>query len=154
LALGKSATTGGLSTQINVQEAKEFRVVIQLKDLSEELQNGLRPGMSATATITTDTAKDVIAVPLQAVDETKPEASASPAAPGEQNNNNAPQPGKKQEPVKGVYVLENGRAKFVAVETGITGEADIQITSGLSPGQEIITGPSRILNTLKDDTVV
>ena len=67
LALGKSATTGGLSTQINVQEAKEFRVVIRLTDLSEELQNGLRPGMSATATITTATAKDVIAVPLQAV---------------------------------------------------------------------------------------
>lgn len=152
LALGKSATSGGLSTQINVQEAKEFRVVIQLKNLPEELQNGLRPGMSATATITTDTAKDVIAVPLQAVIEKKPEA----AAPGVPNDpgNSAPQPGKKEEPIKGVYVLENGRAKFVAVETGITGEADIQITAGLSPGQEVITGPSRILNTLKDDTVV
>lgn len=152
LALGKSATTGGLSTQINVQEAKEFRVVIRLKDLSEELQSGLRPGMSATATITTATAKDVIAVPLQAVVEKKPEPSASPTI---QGDTPAPKPDdKKAEPIKGVYVLENGRAKFVAVETGITGEADIQITAGLSPGQEVITGPSRILNTLKDDTVV
>jgi HlyD family secretion protein len=151
LALGKSATTGGLSTQINVQEAKEFRVVIRLVDLTEELQSGLRPGMSATATITTATATDVIAVPLQAVVEKKPEPSASATI----NGDTPPVPNdKKPEPIKGVYVLENGRAKFVAVETGITGEADIQITSGLSPGQEVITGPSRILNTLKDDTVV
>ncbi len=151
LALGKSATTGGLSTQINVQEAKEFRVVIRLLDLTEELQSGLRPGMSATATITTATANDVIAVPLQALVEKKPEPSASPTV----NGDTPPVPNdKKAEPIKGVYVLENGRAKFVAVETGITGEADIQITAGLSPGQEVITGPSRILNTLKDDTVV
>ncbi len=153
LALGKSATSGGLSTQINVQEAKEFRVVIQLKNLSEELQNGLRPGMSATATITTATVNDIIAVPLQAVVEKKPEAAASTGIPNDPGNS-APQPRKDQEPVKGVFVLENGRAKFVAVETGITGEADIQIIAGLSPGQEVITGPSRILNTLKDDTVV
>ena len=57
--------------------------------------------------------------------------------------------------VWGVYVLQDGKkAKFVAVETGITGESDIQITSGLSEGQEVITGPSRILNTLKDDATV
>ena len=55
---------------------------------------------------------------------------------------------------KGVFVLENGRAKFVPVETGITGDSDIQILSGLSADQEVITGPSKILNTLKDDTQV
>jgi HlyD family secretion protein len=75
LALGKSQTTGGLSTNINVQEAKEFRVVIQLKDLSDEVRDSLRPGMSATATITTKTVENVIAVPLQAIVEKQPEAS-------------------------------------------------------------------------------
>jgi HlyD family secretion protein len=50
--------------------------------------------------------------------------------------------------------MEDGKAKFVAVETGITGESDIQIVSGLSAGQEVITGPSRILNTLKEGAVV
>ena len=67
LAVGKSQTSGGLSTNINVQEAKEFRVVIELKDLSEAIRDGLRPGMSATAEITTDVVSDVIAIPLQAV---------------------------------------------------------------------------------------
>lgn len=46
LAVGKSQTSGGLQTNINVQEAKEFRVVIELKDLAEDIRSGLRPGMA------------------------------------------------------------------------------------------------------------
>ncbi|MCD9187464.1 MAG: efflux RND transporter periplasmic adaptor subunit [Pyrinomonadaceae bacterium] len=149
LAVGKSQTSGGLSTNINVQEAKEFRVVIELKDLPKEIQDGLRPGMSATAVITTKTAEKVIAVPLQSVIEKKPDAAPSPTIQGD-----APAPADKPKTVKGVYVLDGNKAKFIEVTTGITGESDIQITGGLSEGQEVITGPSRILNTLKDDTVV
>ena len=149
LAVGKSQTSGGLSTNINVQEAKEFRVVIQLVNLTEDVQTGLRPGMSATAVITTKTAENVIAVPLQAVVEKKPDEG-----PEGQSAPNGPAPNEKPKPIKGVYVLEGNKAKFVPVETGITGEADIQIISGLSEGQEVITGPSRILNTLKEDTLV
>ena len=149
LAVGKSQTSGGLSTNINVQEAKEFRVVIRLKDLPDDVKNGLRPGMSATAVITTKTVNNVVAVPLQAVIEKKPDAAPSPAVGGE-----APQPADKPKPIKGVYVLDGNKAKFVAVETGITGESDIQITSGLEAGQEVITGPSRVLNTLKEGTAV
>lgn len=149
LAVGKSATSGGLSTNINTQEAKEFKVVIELKDLPKEIQDGLRPGMSATAVITTKTAEKVIAVPLQAVIEKKPDSSPSPTIQGD-----APQPSDKPKTIKGVYVLDGNKAKFIEVTTGITGESDIQITGGLSEGQEVITGPSRILNTLKDDTIV
>jgi HlyD family secretion protein len=149
LAVGKSQTSGGLSVNINVQEAKEFRVVIRLNNLTPEMQTGLRPGMSATATITTTTVNEVIAVPLQAVVEKKPEGSPSPDTPVA-----AATPADKPKPIKGVFVMEDGKAKFVPVETGITGESDIQITSGLSPGQEVITGPSRILNTLKEGTLV
>ena len=149
LAVGKSQTSGGLSTNINVQEAKEFRVVIRLMNLSPEMQGSLRPGMSATATITTKTENNVIAVPLQAIVEKKPEGSPSP-----ESSPNAAVPADKPKAQKGVYVLDGNKAKFVAVETGITGESDIQIISGLSEGQEVIVGPSKILNTLKDDTLV
>lgn len=149
LAVGKSQTTGGLSTQINVQEAKEFKVVITIKDAPDEIRDGLRPGMSATAVITTKTVENVFTVPLQAVIEKKTEGSPSPTIQGD-----VPQPSDKPKTIKGVYVLDGNKTKFVEVETGITGEADIQIVSGLSEGQEVITGPSRILNTLKEDTVV
>lgn len=149
LAVGKSQTSGGLSTNINVNEAKEFRVVIQLNNLSEDVKTGLRPGMSATATITTNTVQNAIAVPLQAIVEKRPDPTPSPSGQGDN-----PAPADRPKTVKGVYVLDGNKAVFVAVETGITGESDIQITSGLSEGQEVITGPSRILNTLKEDTIV
>lgn len=149
LAVGKSQTSGGLSTNINVQEAKEFRVVIQIKDAPDEIKEGLRPGMSATAVITTKTAENLVAVPLQAVIEKKPEAEPSKTIQGDLQT-----PVEKPKTIKGVYVLDGNKAKFVEVTTGITGESDIQITSGLSEGQEVITGPSRILNTLKEGTVV
>jgi hypothetical protein len=126
-------------------------VVIQLNNLSDEVHNALRPGMSATAVITTKTVDNVIAVPLQSVIEKKPDNSS----PTPTDQANAAQSVDKPKPIKGVYVLQDGKkAKFVPVETGITGESDIQIISGLSEGQEVITGPSRILNTLKDDTTV
>lgn len=149
LAVGKSQTSGGLSTNINVQEAKEFRVVIQLKDLPKEIQDGLRPGMSATAEITTKTVSDVIAVPLQAVIEKKPEASPTPTLPGD-----SPEPIDKPKTITGVYVLDGNKAKFVEVTTGIIGESDREILTGLEPGQEVITGPSRVLNTLKEGALV
>ena len=149
LAVGKSQTSGGLSTNINVQEAKEFRVVIRLVNLTPEMQGALRPGMSATAEITTKTENNVIAVPLQAIVEKKPEGSPSPEGPAGSTT-----PADRPKAQKGVFVLDNGRAKFIPVETGITGESDIQIISGLSEGQEVITGPSKILNTLKEDAQV
>jgi len=150
LAVGKSQTTGGLSTNINVQEAKEFRVVLELKDLPDDIKDGLRPGMSATAEITTKTVKDVIAVPLQAVIEKKPSGTPTPGLPGDM----PPPPSDKPKNITGVYILDGNKAKFIEVETGIIGESDRQISSGLSEGQEVITGPSRVLNTLKDGAVV
>ena len=106
--------------------------------------------MSATAVITTKTAENVVAVPLQAVIEKKPEASPSPTIQGD----TPAVATEKPKMIKGVYVLEGNKTKFIEVETGITGESDIQIISGLSEGQEVITGPSRVLNTLKEGTVV
>jgi HlyD family secretion protein len=50
--------------------------------------------------------------------------------------------------------VQPGEHRQAAVETGITGESDIQIISGLSENQEVITGPSKILNTLKEGALV
>src|ERR1043166_9417895 len=145
LAIAKSDTQGGLSNRVNVQEAKEFKVTLELKDFSDEERGKLRPGMSATATITTKTKTNVIAVPLQAIVEKAPPTPA-PAIAG-----SAPTPpSEKPKEQKGVYILDkNNKVKFVEVTTGITGESDIEITSGLSAGSEVITGPSRVLKTLK-----
>ena len=148
LAIAKSDTQGGLSNRVNVQEAKEFKVTIQL-NVSDEEKNKLRPGMSATATITTKTKNNVIAIPLQAIVE------KAPPTPSPTITSSAPAPGEKPKEIKGVYTLDKAnKVKFVEVTTGITGESDIEITSGLSAGAEVVTGPSRVLKTLKDGTVV
>ena len=147
LAIAKSDTQGGLSNRVNVQEAKEFKVTLELKDLADDTKEKLRPGMSATATITTKTKNNVIAVPLQAIVE-----KAAPApSPGPSIASSAPTPaGEKPKEQKGVYILDkDSKVKFLEVATGITGESDIEITSGLPAGTEVITGPSRVLKALK-----
>ncbi|HJQ33866.1 MAG TPA: HlyD family efflux transporter periplasmic adaptor subunit [Pyrinomonadaceae bacterium] len=154
LAVSRSDTTGsGLGNRVNVQEAKEFKVVIELKDLPDDVRNALRPGMTATATVTTKTKQNVVAVPLQAIVEKAP--TPTPTQPGGQGASPQPStPAEKPKEIKGVYVLEGKKVKFVPVETGITGESDIEVVSGLQPNMEVITGPSRVLRTLKEgDTV-
>jgi HlyD family secretion protein len=152
LAVSKSDTQGGLSNRVNVQEAKEFKVTVELRDMPDEIRNGLRPGMSATATITTKTKNNVIAVPLEAIVEKAP-PSPSPTAAGSAPTP-APASGEKPKSVKGVYLLEGNKVRFIEVTTGITGEADIEVTSGVKAGQEIVRGPSRVLKTLKDGMTV
>ena len=152
LAVSKSDVQGGLSNRVNVQEAKEFKVTVELRDMPDEIRAGLRPGMSATATITTKTKNNVVAVPLEAIVEKAP-PSPSPTAGG-----SAPPPapvdGEKPKSLKGVYLLEGNKVRFIEVTTGITGEADIEVTSGVKDGMEIVRGPSRVLKTLKDGMTV
>lgn len=153
LAISKSDTTGGLSNRVNVQEAKEFKVTLELRELPEDIQTSLRPGMSSTATITTDTKTNVLAVPLESIVEKQPTPGASPA-PTIAGSVPTASP-EKPKAQKGVYIIEGNKVRFVEVTTGITGEADIEITSGLSPNNtEIVRGPSRVLKTLKDGMTV
>ncbi len=152
LAVSKSDTQGGLSNRVNVQEAKEFKVTVELRDMPDDVRNALRPGMSGTATITTKTKNSVVAVPLEAIVE-KAAPAPSPGA-TVAGNTPTPQTGERPKSIKGVYVLEGNKVRFIEVTTGITGEADIEITSGVKAGMEIVRGPSRVLKTLKDGMAV
>ena len=152
LAISKSDQTGGLSNRVNVQEAKEFKVTLELRELGEDIKTALRPGMSSTATITTDTKTNVLAVPLESIVEKQANPSGSPS-PQIAGSVPAASP-EKPKAQKGVYLIEGNKVRFVEVTTGITGEADIEITSGLSADKEIVRGPSRVLKTLKDGMTV
>jgi len=154
LAVAKSDTTGGLSNRVNVQEAKEFKVTMQLLELPEDIQISLRPGMSSTATITTKTQSNVLAVPLESIVEKVPTPSASPSGSAAGNSPTPVVGADKPKAQKGVYLLEGNKVRFIEVTTGITGEADIEVTSGVKPGMEIVRGPSRVLKTLRDGMTV
>lgn len=151
LAIAKSDTQGGLSNRVNVQEAKEFKVTIELREMPDDIRNNLRPGMSATATITTKVKNNVLAVPLEAIVEKSPSPTPTATVAGSVPS---PPPAEKAKSVKGVYILEGNKVRFLEVTTGITGEADIEVTSGVKSGLEIVRGPSRVLKTLKDGMTV
>jgi HlyD family secretion protein len=51
-------------------------------------------------------------------------------------------------------VIDGENAKFIAVKTGINGEFDIEIKSGLKEGLEVITGPNKALSELSDGSKV
>lgn len=145
--VGSSAITRSGQTIAQTQgsqEAKDFKVVVKLLP-TDETRNKLRPGMSATAVITTDRRENAVVLPLQAL-VLQEEPAPAGATEGDK-------PAKPKE-VQGVFVLDGNKAKFTPVETGITGDTDIEVKSGVTPDQKIITGPFSVLRTLKSDTTV
>lgn len=149
-------STGVSTSQSNIasQEAKDFKVVVTLTDPPENL----RPGLSTTAKITTATKKDTLSIPIQALtvrqradlEEKKGKKdkdavqAASPQSPA----------GNPKEELQGVFVIRDKKATFVPVQTGIAGTTDIEVTSGLKQGDEIITGSYKVLRTLKNGATV
>jgi HlyD family secretion protein len=110
---------------------------------------GALPGMSAQASISTDTRDQAIVVPIQAVT-VRPERDLAPGGrPRDERPLPPPEPGKKQkrEPLrKVVFVIEDGLAKVRPVETGLASENEIEIVSGLKEGEKVIEGPYRVLS--------
>ena len=135
------------------QEAKDFKVVVTLDNPPQDL----RPGLSTTAKITTATRNSTLSIPIQALtirqksdlekkQNGKSVQAAAPASPSAE--------AKKKEEIQGVFVVHNKKAEFVPVQTGITGTTDIEVTSGLKEGDEIITGSYKVLRTLRNDASV
>ena len=139
------------------QRATNFKVVVTVDG---QVPN-VRPGFTCTAVITTATRKQVLGVPIQAmtireviVDDkgqiVAPEKPATgtpvprPAAPAELK------PGQQRKELEGVFLVRDGRAQFVAVKIGITGEKYHEVLSGLKAGDEIITGPFASVRNLRD----
>jgi HlyD family secretion protein len=158
-------SSGLASTQSTTgnQEAKDFKVIVRLQNPP----GGLRPGLSATAKITTAQKKSVLTIPIQAL-AARTQKDLAEAA--KQNGRDSvtlaagrPAPAAvdgasssvdKNPEVQGVFVIRNKRAYFVSVTTGIAGVTDIEVLSGLREGDQIISGSYKTLRTLKPDTRV
>src|SRR3984885_3588121 len=158
-------TTGIATSQstTGTEEAKDFKVVVTLDKTPGASLDDLRPGLSATAKITTAHKPNTLVIPIQALVQRDVAAEKVLAA----NAGNAPSgsavatpagAATKPQLVQGVYVLRNDhkklRAEFVPVTTGITGATDIEVLGGLKEGDQIVTGRYRILRSLKSGTAV
>ncbi|HEY6349579.1 MAG TPA: efflux RND transporter periplasmic adaptor subunit [Candidatus Angelobacter sp.] len=127
------------------QEAKDFKVVVRLKDPPQNI----RPGLSATAKITTGTRSNTLAIPIQAL--TIRDSADLQAQDGKSKVQAVANPAKKKEEIQGVFVvLPSKKVEFRTVETGLTGSTDIEVKSGLNEGDEIVTGSYKVLRTLRN----
>jgi HlyD family secretion protein len=144
------------------QEAKDFKVVVTLQDPPENL----RPGLSATAKITTATRSGALSIPIQSLtvrsradlktDNSEKDAvqAATPQAAAPQDGASNLTSAADKEEIQGVFVIRQGKAQFLPVQTGITGTTDIEVLNGLKPGDEIVTGSYKVLRTLRPGTSV
>ena len=165
--IANTGKTTGSGTQ---EEVTNFEVKIRLDDHNLRL----RPGLSCTADIRTDMVKDVVAVPMQSVTIRTGDSSLSPeeieqkkklADAKEQADNSAQvederlakqtQKEEREKLRKVVFLKDGSKAKMVEVTTGIADDANIEIKSGVKPGDEVISGSySAISRKLKDGAKV
>jgi HlyD family secretion protein len=126
----------------NNNQKTEFEVTISITSNVKEL----RPGMTASADIVTDTREQAVSVPLQSVTVRTAEQLKSDGktyTPGEDGF------------VEVVFVVNNNKVEAKQVTTGIQGESTIEIIQGVSAGQDIVIGSYRAISReLENDSQV
>lgn len=109
----------------------------------------LRPGMSGTVDVFTETVFDAVTVPIQAVtvrdfaEMRRREQSDSV----EVDTRSVPQ----EDLRRVVFLVEDGRSKIAEVETGISDDSHIVIVRGVTDGATVITGPYRTVSRELED---
>ena len=152
----------------STQEGKDFKVVVQIENPPAEL----RPGLSASAEIYVDRRENALTIPLQAVTvreveiddaglyhapdlaelEKKAAAAGDEAVAASAPLGDARKVPKKE--LEGVFVLEDGHARFRPIKLGITGESEVEVLTGLGDAEELVTGSYKVLRTIKDGDLV
>ncbi len=165
--IASTAITTGANSQA---EVTNFEVKIRIDADGETL----KPGMSALADIETATATDVLVVPIQSVtvrsregdktteqlaedmEKTRKERTGEGAATARNEEEEREMERKNKDSLRRVvFVVEDGKAKLIDVETGLADTTYMEITSGLEAGQQVVSGSYAVITrTLEDDMVV
>ncbi len=163
--IGNTAILTGTGTQ---DQSTNFKV----KVVFQETHSKIRPGMSATVDITTAKRDLALAIPYSAVvvrsfnkdslknmtpgqtaSETSNVNAVQAAEPAKDSTVKSDNPAERKE-LKGVFVIHGGKVKFIQVQTGVADQRNIEIVSGLAKGDSVVTGPFRILRTIKEGDAV
>jgi HlyD family secretion protein len=126
-------------SRANQPDVTFFKVKVLLDDPDPDL----RASMSVRAEIHTAAHSEALVVPIQAVVEREPMTAGKAGA-------GAPTGAAKAGAVKVVFVAEDGKARQRTVTSGISDETHVELTSGVKPGEVVVTGPYRVLKELKD----
>lgn len=133
-------------TGVSADQVTNFEVKVRIlktsydKMLKDGEKSPFRPGMTASVEIKTDKRADVIAVPIEAVT-TRADTSkkAKSYKIGRESEN-------LEEDYEVVFLYKDGKAQLQVVSTGIQDDENIEVTSGLEEGQEVVTGPYSLVS--------
>ncbi|GIT09891.1 MAG: RND transporter [Candidatus Neomarinimicrobiota bacterium] len=142
VAYAASTSSGGSQQQVT-----NFQVKVQMLEVAD----GMRPGMSAAVDIVTENREQVLTIPIQSLtsprqapDGESKKKSSNFSVSVESGNekrqwgNRSQQSGNKGRNV--VFVVKGNTVEQRFVETGIVGDVDYEIISGLEEGEEIVVG--------------
>jgi len=146
--LTATSTAGGSSDR-----AVDFDVEITLSNPPEDI----RPDLSATAKIITDTRTQVPSVPIIALTVRQHAGVPNESAPAtEVASAQTPDSagGPKLTDTEGVFVVRGGVATFTPVKVGIAGEEYFEVISGVQLGDSIVAGTYQTIRDLQDSAKV
>jgi HlyD family secretion protein len=139
------------------QESVDFKVVVAIQD---EILS-VRPGLSASVDITVAEEKSVLAVPIQSLtvrdearlkrerergkDAKKKGAAAADTAAADTTGDDS-----KPKDIEGVFVVEKEIAHFRPVRVGIAGQSYFVVRSGVAKGEQVVSGPFKVIGDLRD----
>jgi HlyD family secretion protein len=131
------ASAGG-----SADRAVDYNVEVTLDNPPPDV----RPDLSATAKIVTDTRDSVLSIPIIALTVREHEAISTEDAPKDTTK------GKKE--TEGVFVVLGGVAQFRPVKVGIAGEEHFEVLEGVAAGDTIVAGPYQAIRDLSDSAKV
>ncbi|MBC7849599.1 MAG: efflux RND transporter periplasmic adaptor subunit [Chitinophagaceae bacterium] len=160
--IASSSTSSAQAASTATNDVTNFKVHIRLlqSSYSDLLESGIkfpfRPGMNASADIQTKRKANVISVPINAVT-TREKGSDNPAGqkkdvPAEEGLQVSDKSALADDMDEVVFILQpGGTVKKVNVKTDIQDINNIEITSGIKEGDEVIASPYNVISkTLKD----
>ena len=139
--IGNSAINPPSRQAAGQQAAIDFEVVLTL-ELNDAV---LRPDLSATADIVTESRAKALGVPIIAltVREEEPDTSAADYSEDDELDD-----------IEGVFMVSDGTVTFTAVEIGIAGQEYFEILSGISVGDTVVAGPYQRIRQLRNGDAV
>ena len=148
---GKVFEIAGSAVQRTGQQTQVFEVKLALDTIDAQL----RPGMTAKARIETQSAKQVVTVPIQAV-MLRPASEVADAVAGKATKKGDAKTGdaKTGDTKESVFVVDGGKAKLRPVKSSISDETSVALIEGLKGGETVVTGPYRSMRDLKDGDAV
>jgi HlyD family secretion protein len=167
--IANSANTIGISIDQVTNFVVKIRILREsyMDLITSENAAPFRPGMSASVDIQTKRASNILTVPIMAV--TTRNSDSTKVKKGEEGEDwdtnvtsEEEQKAKEKEKEKSVekikeyvFSIKDGKAEMIEVKTGIQDNDYIEITKGLTEGQEVITGPyGAVARTLRKGSKV